>query len=357
MLPFVSVIIPVRNERAMLPRLLDQLLAQNYPPDCFEILVVDGQSSDGTPDLVRRRFSRRSTAVRILENPKLHSSAGRNVGLRASHGEIVLFLNGHCAVHSRNLIEDSVALLDRTGAGCLCRPQPLFAPSATDTGEVIAQARASWLGRDPLHCDPNHSGFTDPVRGGAAYRREVFERVGLYDESFDACEDVDLNTRVRQAGIAAFADPHLTVNEQPPARVGLLFREMLRKGRTRPRLRSQYRECFSSALLMPLALVLGIPVAAFAWWLLPMLAAGILTLPLAAFAFAVAVASLQLGKRFGVGYALRAPSVFCAIWFGVGIGQLLELLYPAPARRAAIEYLAPSEDREELEVVVARRAA
>ena len=360
MLPFVSVIVPVRNQRAMLPRLLDQLLAQNYPPDRFEILVVDGRSTDGTPDLVRRRFSDRRASghrasIRILDNPKIRSSAGRNIGLRAAQGDIFLFLEGHCAVPSRNLIEDSVAILERTGAGCLCRQQPLLAPSATDTGEVIAQVQSSWLGRDPFLCDASHAGFVDPVRGGATYRREVFEQVGLYDESFDACEDLELNTRVRQAGIAAFADPRLAVNYQPCAHTGLLFRRMMRLGRARVRLMGKHPGCLSpappAAWLAPLALLLLVPLAAFAWCLLPIAAAALLTLPLAAFAIAVALASLQLGARHRAGYAFSAPWIFSAIWFGLGAGLLLELLNPAPPRRGSpVESLVPREEPLELEV-------
>jgi succinoglycan biosynthesis protein ExoA len=354
MLPFVSVIIPVRNERAMLPRLLDQLLAQNYPPDRYEILVVDGRSTDGTPELVRRRFARRATAIRVLDNPKIRLSAGRNVGLRAAQGDIVLFLPGHCAVPSRNLIEDSVALLEQTGAGCLCRPQPLLAPAATGTGEVIAQARASWLGRDPLQCGTNHSGFTDPVRGAATYRREVFERIGLFDESFDVCEDLDLNTRARQAGITAFADPRLAVHVQPRPHVGLLFRSMLCQGRARFRLISGYPGSFPAAWLAPLVLLLLMAAVGVAWGLLPTLAAAILTVPLFAFAVAVGIASLQLGARFGAASAWRAPWIFSAIWFGLGLGSLLEMLHPAPAR-GPLECLAP---RDQLEIAEpARRAA
>lgn len=357
MLPFVSVLIPVRNERAMLPRLLEQLLAQNYPPDRYEILVVDGRSTDGTPDLVRRRFAKRAVPIRILDNPKMHASAGRNVGLSAARGEIILFLNGRCAVPSRNLLEDSVALLERTGAGCLCRPEPLLAPAATDTGEVIAQARACWLGGDSLHGDANHAGFADPVRGGATYRREVFARVGLFDESFECCEDLDLNTRVRQAGIHAFADPRLAVHDQPRAHVRQLFSDMLRLGRARLRLMSRYRGCFSAAWLAPLALLLLVPAVASGWWLLPTLPAAILTVPLVAFAIAVAVASLQLGIRCGAGFAWHAPRIFSAIWLGLGIGALLEAIHPT-ASAGAVEYLAPREAPEELEVAAPiRRAA
>jgi len=164
MLPFISVILPVRNERTMLPRLIDELLKQNYPADRFEILVVDGRSTDGTADLVRRRYSDKHVKVRVLDNPKMLSSAGRNVGVRAAAGEVIVFIDGHCAVPSRNLLEDTVAILRQTGAGCLCRSQPLLAPSATPTGEVIAEARASWLGhgRDSAIDDMRTCGSSIP---------------------------------------------------------------------------------------------------------------------------------------------------------------------------------------------------
>lgn len=352
MLPYVSVILPVRNERAMLPRLLEQLLGQNYPADRYEILVVDGHSTDGTADLVRRRFCGSSMAsrrapIRVIANPRVRVAAGRNLGLRSAHGDIILFIDGHCSVPSHNLIEDSVALLERTGAGCLCRPQPLQAPSATDMGEIIAEARTLWLGRDrewPM-AETRQAGVADPVSGGATYRREVFERVGLYDESFESGEDVEMNTRVRDAGIGAYTDPHLAVLYQPPARVGKLFRQMVRSGQARVRVMRRHPRTFSLERLTPLGLLASLPLAVLAWCLLPMMAATVLTLPAACFGGAVAVASAQMGRRSGSGGFWAAPWIFSAIWLGVAWGEMLELAHPATPRRgsAMIELLTPRE--------------
>jgi GT2 family glycosyltransferase len=360
MLPYVSVILPVRNERAMLPRLLEQLLAQNYPADRYEILVVDGHSTDGTADLVRRRFCGSSTAsrlapIRLLKNPKERTAAGRNQGLRSAHGDIILFIDGHCSVPSRNLIEDSVSMLERTGAGCLCRPQPLQAPSATDMGEIIAEARGLWLGRE-RECaveETQKAGPADPVCGGATYRREVFERVGLYDESFESGEDVEMNTRVREAGIAAYTDPRLAVLYQPAPRVGVLFQQMVRSGRTRVRLMRRHPGTLSLRRLTPLALLASLPLAMLAWWLTPPVAA-VLTLPAACFAAALGVASVQMGARSGSGGFWAAPWIFSAMWLGVAWGEMVELAYPAAPRRgtAMIELLAPRET-----IQVAARAA
>jgi len=351
MLPFISVIIPVRNERAMLPRLLEQLLAQNYPPDRYEILVVDGRSIDGTPDLVSRRFRQRRVPIRVLHNPEIRSSAGRNVGVRAAVGDLFLFIDGHCSVPSRNLLEDTAAILQRTGAACLCRAQPLLAPSPTHTGEVIAAASGSWFGRacNVFSRDTQNAGFIDPLVSASAYRREVFERVGLYDESFDACADVEFNMRVRNAGFRAYIDPHLAIHYQPRPHLRALFRQMMRRGRGRMRLIRRHAGSASPRRLAPLGLVLSTIVALLAWCTLPAVVAAVLTLPFAFFAGAVAVASFQLGSRHGATHAWKSLWIFAAMYYGLGAGLLIEFLQPRAAAR-----LAP---RPQVEAAPSRRAA
>jgi glycosyltransferase involved in cell wall biosynthesis len=348
MLPFISVILPVRNERTMLPRLIDELLKQNYPADRFEILVVDGRSTDGTADLVRRRYSDKHVKVRVLDNPKMLSSAGRNVGVRAAAGEVIVFIDGHCAVPSRNLLEDTVAILRQTGAGCLCRSQPLLAPSATPTGEVIAEARASWLGhgRDSAIDDMRTCGFVDPTSSGATYLREVFDQVGFYDENFDACEDLELNTRVQKAGIRAYIDPRLAVFYAPRTNMRELWGQMIRNGRGRLRLARKHSDTFSKSQLVPLAILLGVVLTPLAWAVLPRTGALIATLPLALFAAVVAAASLQMGFRHGFAYAWKGPRIFGAIYCGLGVGMLAEALMPVrPTQPVVLEVLRPGHER------------
>ncbi len=347
MLPLISVVLPVRNERTMLPKLLDELLKQNYPANRFEILVVDGRSSDGTADLVRRRYSDKLVKVRVLDNAKMLTSAGRNVGVRAALGDVILFMDGHCAIPSRNLLEDTAAILGQTGAGCLSRPQPLLAPSATRTGEVIAQARTSWLagGRNVRAYDMHTTGFVDPVIGGATYRREVFDKVGFFDENFDGCEDVEFNTRVRKAGIQAYTDPKLAVYYAPRTNIRGLFQQMIRNGRGRMRLARKHPETFSKSTLLPVAILLAVVLAPLAWMLLPRTAALLATLPLAAFALIAAAASLQMAFRHGFAYAWKGPRVFGAMFCGLGAGLMVEALRPVrPAQPVVLEMLRPAPE-------------
>lgn len=348
MLPFISVILPVRNERGMLPRLIDELLRQNYPADRFEILVVDGHSTDGTADLVRRRYTNREVRVQVLDNPAIHASAGRNIGIRNAVGEVILFIDGHCTIPSRNLLEDTAAILAQTGAGCLCRPEPLLAPSETHTGEVIAQVEGSDAARDERIC-----GFVDPVTGGATYRREVFARVGLFDESFDACEEAEFNTRVRKAEIRAYTDSRLAVHYQPRKDVRALFHQMVRRGRGRVRLMRKHADAVSKRELAPLAALATIAVTATAWGALPHTAAEIVSIPLMLLIAVVLFASLRLGVRHGIGSAWKAPRIYAAMYCGLGLGLFFEIF--TPSRSMAVPVLAvpqPTpliEEAEEME--------
>src|SRR5262245_29477966 len=87
-LPFISIIVPVLNEGAFIGETLTQLLEQWYDPDRFEILVVDGGSTDNTVDIVRRLVSLHAN-LRLLSNPGRLSSAGRNIAIQAAQGEIL----------------------------------------------------------------------------------------------------------------------------------------------------------------------------------------------------------------------------------------------------------------------------
>src|SRR5262249_38126914 len=137
--PFVTVLVPVRNEAAFIRHTLEQLLDQDYEPDRFEVLVADGGSTDGTPEIVRA-LARRHPQVRLLDNPARWSSAGRNVALRACRGELVLLVDGHCELNNRRHLAEVVSAFERSGADCLGRPQPLDVTGATSLQRAIAAA-------------------------------------------------------------------------------------------------------------------------------------------------------------------------------------------------------------------------
>lgn len=337
MLPYLSVIIPVRNERQLLPGLIDRLLEQNYPPELFEILVVDGRSTDGTGDLIARRYNKRRVRVRVIDNPRRCAAAGRNLGIRAAAGDAMMFLSARCEIPSKELLSLTAEVLETVPeAACLCQPRPLRAAAGTRTGEAIAQVWTSWLGR---RVDlPELAGFVDTPEGATIYRRGLFEKAGFFDESFDACEDEDFNIRLWKSVIQGYCDPRLAVYDRPRGTVRAFWRQMIRYGRGTSRLMRKHPQQARVAQIAPLTVVLAILLGLLAWSQLPLSPALAMTLPLALFPAAVFVAAVQLGTRHGLKTAWKAPWIFAAIYCGQGIGLFWEYAFPgaeAPVPKAS----------------------
>jgi succinoglycan biosynthesis protein ExoA len=326
--PFISVVIPVRNEEKHLGAVLEGLLGQDYPADRFEIVVVDGNSTDGTASMVEETAKRSATRIKLLPNPGQLSSAGRNVGVRQSSGEVIVFVDGHCHIPSREFLLDTARYFQTTGAECLCRPQPLTAPGSNWFQRVVADVRASLIGHglDSTIYSSKLEGFVDPTSSGASYRREVFDRVGLYDERLDACEDVEFNHRVLHAGLRAYISPRLTVHYHARSSLSGLWKQMVRYGRGRYRFNRKHPQAFSITQVIP---------ALFLLWLLFGSVGGVISARIAqmllwsagVYGAVIVASSITLGLRRGWRHAITAPSVYLTIHFGLGYGFLAELAH------------------------------
>ncbi|WP_020470506.1 glycosyltransferase family 2 protein [Zavarzinella formosa] len=377
--PRVSVIVPVRNEAAHLRRTLDGLTNQRFPAEDVEILVVDGDSEDGTPDLVREYQSHHDN-VRLFFNSRRLSSAARNIAVLQSRGDFLVLIDGHCEIQNPDYLANLVEAFDTSEADTLGRPQPLKAGKLTPFQRAVSAARMSWLGHNPDSAIfDNQPRFVPADNVAVAYRREVFDRVGLFDESFDACEDVDFNTRVRQAGFNCYFTPTISVDYQPRRSLRALGYQMMRYGQGRARLARKDRSSITlPSLALPMALV-GLIVGSIAgiiWW-----PVGLLVLAgIAGYVLLVTGESLRLAthvpptvatgklidreemlvpdvrletppkKTKNAGLLLRLPLVFPAIHLGFAWGYLREIVWgrplkPAPLMVSRMETVPPSDSQ------------
>jgi succinoglycan biosynthesis protein ExoA len=336
-LPFVSVIVPVRNEEAFLGRTLGQLLRQDYDPDHFEVLVADGRSTDRTREVVRGLMAG-APNLRLLDNAGHWSSAGRNAAVRAARGEVVVLVDGHCDLGGRDYLRNVTDAFRRSGADCLGRPQPLDVAGASAWQRAVAAARSSWLGHHPASFIFSAAERFAPAHSVAvAYRRTVFEAVGLFDERFDACEDVEFNHRVDRAGLRCLFTPRIRARYFPRGTPAGLFRQMVRYGRGRVRLLRKHPDTLSLPGFLPAALVAGVVLGAALAFLSPVLA-GAYALTLALYAAVVGLTSAGLAVRArDVRLLPWLPLAFLTVHAGAGVGNLLELLAgrrPQPVRPA-----------------------
>ena len=322
--PFLSVIVPVRNEGAFIRQTLESLLGQDYDPERFEVLVADGQSTDDTCAVVRELQAQHPN-LRLLDNPRRWSSAARNQAVQAARGDILVIVDGHCEITGADHLRQLADAFTRSGADCVGRPQPLDVTDATPLQRAIAAARSCWLGHHPAsHIYSNAEAMVRPQSVAVAYRRRVFETVGLFDERFDACEDVEFNHRVDRAGLTCFFTPRVAVRYHPRDSLVRLFRQMVRYGRGRMRLLRKHPDTLSAASLAPALFLLGLAagpmLALFSWWLgLAYLAS------VGLYAAIVALVSITLAGRQGEPRLLPwLPPVFAAVHVGAGAGLLWE---------------------------------
>ena len=322
--PFISVVVPVRNEEAFIKDTLTQLLGQHYDPDRFEVIVADGQSTDATCEIVRE-FQLDHPNLFLHGNPACWSSAGRNVGVRAARGDIVVVIDCHCDLAKPDYLSDLADAFAASGADCVGRPQPLDVSHASTLQEAIAAARSSRLGHHPdSFIYSSAARFVPPQSVAIAYRRHVFEKVGLFDESFDACEDVEFNHRVARAGMRCWFTPKVRVRYYPRASLGGLFRQMVRYGRGRVRLLRKHPDTFTLPCFLPAAFLAGLVVGAVVSFFSPWLAATYGAV-VALYALAVLLGSAAAAaKARNLRLLPWLPLVFATIHLGAGAGILRE---------------------------------
>ncbi len=196
-LPFVSVIMAVRNEEGFIGPCLQALAQQDYPRENFEVIVLDGESADGTFDEAQQAAAELGVPDAFLTNHKHTTAAGMNLGLSIARGDVIIKVDGHTLVDP-HFISASVRALESSGADAV--GGPIRTKGRGPVGQAIALAMSSPFGvGDAAFRHARTEQWTDSVAFGA-YRRDVFDRVGAFDEEANRGEDDEFNYRLRDAG-------------------------------------------------------------------------------------------------------------------------------------------------------------
>jgi succinoglycan biosynthesis protein ExoA len=323
--PKLTAVLPIRNEERFIEQTIKYLQDQDFPTDKLEIIVVDGQSDDKTREIVSR-LAKSDSRIRMISNPKRLSSAARALGVSEATGEIVTFIDGHTYIDNSQLLKYTALLMDEKRVSVLSRPQFLDTPDNTFFQCAVAMARKHPLGHGlDSTIYTNTEGYVDPSSSGASYRRELFDEVGNFDDQFDACEDVEFNYRIAQAGYKSFTSPRLAVYYYPRDSFGGLFRQLKRYGVGRFRLARKHPRTLSVGSLIPLLFVVSLIVLPIAS-VFSLASLAVLGLEVSLYLLATVAASLQLAIRNGLRYFPVLPPIFWTIHWALGWGFLIEAM-------------------------------
>lgn len=309
--PMVTIAMPAFNEERYIEGCIRSVWAQDYPKDRLEILVADGRSSDRTREILEE-LTRQDRRIRMIDNPQRLQAAGLGEIVKQARGEIIVRMDVHCE-YATDYVSKCVATLQATGADNVGGAQR--AKAKTPFQEALCAALQSPLGvGGAAYRSDQAEGFVDTVFLGA-FRRAVFERVGLWDPKAATNEDAELNQRILETGGKIYLSRDIVVHYFPRDSFRTLAKQYFRYGQGRARTLLKRGTFPKLRPLIPFGLVTGTAALLLvppAWPLLPPAAAGYL---LAAGAEAVRVAA-PLGAKA----VLTALAIFPVLHFSHGSG-------------------------------------
>lgn len=204
-LPRASVIVCTCNRAPLLAQACESLLAQDYPEDLWELIVVDNGSSDDTLEVAERLAAARPDLVRVLQEPRAGLSRARNAGIRAARGEIVAFADDDAFPVPGWLRELVLTMLSHDALAAGGPVEPIFQGELPSWfHDLFLPYLAVWEPGD----EPRLLRYNDYPRGNnMALRREVFARFGEFSPdlgrvggSLLSCEETELCLRIERGG-------------------------------------------------------------------------------------------------------------------------------------------------------------
>ncbi|WP_405321312.1 glycosyltransferase family 2 protein [Frisingicoccus sp.] len=203
--PFVSVVIPVRNEYNYIRSCLDSILRQDYPKNRLEILLAVAPSDDGTEEIIME-YQKKYDYIHMLTNEKSTISHGVNMGIHAAKGEYIVRLDAHTEF-APDYISKCIEYLLKTGADNVGGPTKVKGKTPIQRAVAAAYYSSFALGGGKQHIK-DYEGYSDTVSFGA-FKKSTAEAVNCFDEELILNEDDDFNFKISEMGGKIFITPKI----------------------------------------------------------------------------------------------------------------------------------------------------
>lgn len=328
--PFVSIAIPCRNEARYIGNCLASILASDYPLDRLEILVVDGRSDDGTREILHT-YAAEHSCITVLDNHQLSTPAALNLAIRSASGSVVIRMDAH-VLYPTDYVRRLVEALEETGADNVGGVLETVPADESPTARAIALGLSHRFGVGNSHfrTGTHQRREVDTVPFGC-YRRETFDRIGLFDEELVRNQDDELNFRLIARGGRVLLLPDVTCRYFARRSFGQVARMYYQYGYFKPLVARKVGRVMTVRQLVPAMLIgallgsgglgLWVPEAAAAFaFIVALYAGGVLV---------CAAAATRSDLRCGLALA----AVFPTLHFSYGFGFIRGIYDHLVARR------------------------
>ena len=321
-LPFVTIVMPVRNEADFIGRSLRAVLLQDYSPNFLEIIVADGLSTDATRTIIGDLGTEFGVNIKIVENPEQIAPTGLNHAIAAAKDEIIIRVDGHCEI-APDYVTNCVKHLQENKCEGVGGPIETIGETLTAQAIAVAMSSGFGVGGSAFRTVNDREMYVDTV-AFPAYKREIFERIGVFNEELVRNQDDEFNYRLRKSGGRILLAPDIHSKYYSRSNFKSLWRQYFQYGFWKVRVLQLHPKQMSLRQFVPFAFVtaiiflaIGSALTIFAAWML----AALLTL----YALANLAATLKAATRIKfTGIPLVFLS-FAILHFAYGTGFICGL--------------------------------
>ena len=320
--PFVSVILPIRNEEGFIARSIGAVLSQDYDPRRMEVLVADGMSTDGTRAAVEACAAAvPEIPVAIVDNPAGVVPTGMNAALARARGDVIVRVDGHTII-APDYVRQCADALRRSGAQNAGGKMTAVGEGAVARAVAAATSSRFGVGGARFHYSDREE-WVDTVYMGA-WPREVLEELGGFDPEMVRDQDDELNYRLREHGGRILLSPRIRSRYFNRSSLRSLARQYLQYGFWKVRVLQKHPRQMQPRQFAPPALALGLAAGLAAAPFSGRARAGLLVLSAAYFAADVG-ASLSAARRASWKLLPHLCAVFPVLHLSYGFGFLAGL--------------------------------
>lgn len=319
--PLVSLLVATKDEELFIEECLKSILRQDYPGDSLEVFILDGMSTDNTLKIVNRLIENK-LGFSLIENKRVIQSAGWNLGLDLCHGEIISIVSGH-VIMDYDYVSKAINTLQRTCADLVGGTVKSINHDAM--GKTIALAMSSPFGVGGArfrYTDIEEE--TDTVFMGFC-RREVYEKIGKYDEELVRNQDDEFSYRLRKAGGKIICNPEIKSSYFTRSNLRSLWKQYFQYGFWKVRVLQKHPAQMCLRHFVPPMFILSLIVAIlltliFPWgWV-------IFSCLLGSYLLANLSVSLFTARKHGNQNCWSLPLAFATLHVSYGTGFLMGLI-------------------------------
>lgn len=251
----ISFIIPCRNEKKFIKETIASILNQKDINKNFEIIIVDGQSEDGTREILSELQSL-DERIMIFDNPQKITPVALNIGVKKAKGDFIFILGAHSKIED-DYVSNTLKIFEEH-PDVSCAGGPIISKGNSSLGKAIAKAMSSPIGvGNAKHRFPDYEGYAE-MACFPAFKKEVFDKIGYYDEKLVRNQDDDFCFRLRLGGDKVYISPKVKSIYYVRDNLKSLFRQYYQYGFWRVELLAKHKLPIAFRQQIPFLFFLGI---------------------------------------------------------------------------------------------------